>query len=112
MSGWEVDELNSRTAPLQERQGCGTRKNKTKGWPTCLSAGFVAAALVCLWSCSSLCEESPGGQARSPDAMLDAVTTYRDCGATTAEYTHVTLQPSAANHNDIKQVIFTVRNRH
>lgn len=65
-----------------------------------------------LLGCSPLCNETPGGQSRSPDSQMDAITTFRDCGATTPEYTQVTLQPSPANHTDIKQVIFTARNHH
>ena len=81
-------------------------------FPKGLLAGFTAAALTCLFGCSPLCGDTSGGQARSPDNMLDAITTYRDCGATTPEYTRVTLQPAPGNHYDINQIVFTTRNHH
>jgi hypothetical protein len=75
-------------------------------------AFLAVPALTWLLGCSPLCNDTPGGQARSPDNMIDAITTFRDCGATTSEYTRVTLQPSPTNHIDIKQIIFTTRYRH
>jgi hypothetical protein len=77
-----------------------------------LIVGPAALALTCLLGCSPLCTDSQGGQARSPDNMLDAIASYRDCGATTPEYTRITLQPAPGNHSDIKQIIFSSRNRH
>jgi hypothetical protein len=77
-----------------------------------LIAVLAVPTLTWFIGCSSLCNDTLGGQARSPDNMVDAITTFRDCGATTPEYTRVTLQPSPANHNDIKQIIFTTRNHH
>lgn len=77
-----------------------------------LIAGLAALALTCLLGCSPLCTDSQGGQARSPDNMLDAIATYRDCGATTPEYTRITLQPVSGNHRDITQLIFSSRNHH
>lgn len=60
----------------------------------------------------SLCGESTGTQTTSPDQMLSAITTYRDCGATTSEYTSVSLKPTPSNHSDIEEVVFTARYRH
>ena len=75
-------------------------------------AFLAVPALTWLLRCSPLCNDTPAGQARSPDNMIDAITTFRDCGATTSEYTRVTLQPSPTNHIDVKQIIFTTRYRH
>lgn len=80
--------------------------------PRDLIAGLAAAALTCLLGCSPLCTDTQGEQARSPDNMLDAITTYRDCGATTPEYTRITLQPVSGNHSDITQIVFSSRNHH
>jgi hypothetical protein len=77
-----------------------------------LIAVLAVPALTWLLGCSSLCNDTLGGQARSPGNMIDAITTFRDCGATTPEYTRVTLQPSPTNHSDIIQIIFTTRNHH
>jgi hypothetical protein len=74
--------------------------------------GLAALALTCLLGCSPLCSDAQGGHARSPDNRLDANTTYRDCGATTPEYTRIALQPVSGNHDDITQIIFSSRNRH
>lgn len=71
---------------------------------------LLLATVGCLFGCS-MCADKPGPQANSPDKLL-AVTTYRDCGATTSEYTKVTLKPSADNHRDVTQIIFTVRYHH
>ena len=75
-------------------------------------AVLALSTLTWLIGCSSLCKDTPGGQARSPDNMIDAIATFRECGATTSDYTRVTLQPSPANHNDIEQIVFTTRYHH
>lgn len=69
---------------------------------------LLLATVASLFGCS-MCADKPGPQASSPDKLLAEVTTYRNCGARTSEYTKVTLQPSADNHRDITQIIFTVR---
>jgi hypothetical protein len=84
-----------------------SEKTLTKRW-----IGLLATALPFLLLSCSLCGETLGGHALSPDNSIDAITIYRDCGATTSEYTRVILQPASGNHTDIKQTILEVRYHH
>jgi|KBSMisStandDraft_5_1062788.scaffolds.fasta_scaffold247993_2 hypothetical protein len=76
------------------------------------SIALLATALPIVLLGCSLCEETPGEHALSPDKSIDAIAIYRDCGATTSEYTSVILQPTPGNHADIKQTILEARYHH
>ena len=73
-----------------------------------VALGLFTISLVSLLGCSP-CSESPGARASSPDKALSAVTTYRNCGATTSEYTRITLTPGPGNDRDVEQLIFMAR---
>jgi hypothetical protein len=71
---------------------------------------IVSFCATLLGGCS--CTNVVGRSVASPDGALKAVVEYRDCGATTSEYTRMILRPAEGNHKDIEQVVFLVKYRH
>jgi len=48
----------------------------------------------------------------SPDKLHTAIASYRNCGATTSDFTRVTVKPSSKRVNEIEQVVFAARLEH
>src|SRR5260370_7847614 len=70
-----------------------------------LSFVFPALLLGC-----SPCSDDLIQQASSPDNIRIAISSLRNCGATTSFYTRVIVRPTAKSTNGIEQLVFMPRN--
>ena len=67
--------------------------------------------LVFLVGCS-VCKDEVIRKLGSPDKLHIAIASNRNCGATTSDFTRVTVEPSSKRTNEIEQVVFTARLEH
>src|SRR5260370_31471198 len=67
--------------------------------------GFPSLLLGC-----PPCSDDLIQQASSPDNIRIAISSLRNCGATTSFYTRVIVRPTAKSTNGIEQLVFSARN--